>query len=103
MEYGIHDYTYEPGNEVIKTAVFGDGSVMVGSLACNYGGFVGVMFAPARGEYMIGEYESKRKGKPIAGLGTEFIMTFDNPDSIDVVIAALESAKEELILEQSKA
>lgn len=96
MTYGFTDIEYEDG-EVIKSAVMGDGSVRVTDILLNEDGFVGVALSSAPDNKVIGEkLNPEAEGKPVTGLGIEFQMLFDKPESIDVVIQRLQAARDHL-------
>lgn len=97
MKYGLQDIEYDDG-ETIKSIVLGDGTTRVTSLVKNDDGLVGVSFSPAPQNKIVGnDIDLDRVGSPVTGLGIHTQVLFDNPDSIDVVIARLEDAKKYLL------
>ena len=96
MEYGIQTLDYEDG-ESIASAVMGGGNIRVSDIQKNAAGFVGVAFSPAPDNKIIGNGLGPNRGLPVTGMDIKFQMLFDNPDSIDVVMARLLAAKDTLL------
>lgn len=70
---------------------FGYGDIIVGPLLASDQG-IHLLFTQSNSHYDIGEYtEDEQDNEP------DVIMTFDNPDSIDVVIKGLQRAKEAMV------
>ena len=70
---------------------FGYGDIIVGPLLASDQG-IHLLFAQSNSHYDIGEYtKDEQDNEP------DVIMTFDNPDSNDVVIKGLQRAKEAMV------
>lgn len=99
MKYGIQTLEYKDG-EKIPSAIMGDGSVGVVDILKNKEGFVGVAFYPAPQNTVIGEFiNPEAHGKPVTRLGIKVQLLFDKAESIDVVVAKLQAARESLTAE----
>ncbi len=94
--YGIQHLEYGNG-EKIHSAVMGSGSVKVTDILLNDDGFVGVAFADAPENKVIGfDLHKDEQNGSMLNKGYKIQMLFDNPDSIDVVISKLNDAKKSL-------
>ena len=101
MKYGFEIIEYENGKPV-PSAIFGDGTIRVSTSLPNGDGFTGVVFSHAPNNKTIGAHiDHESEGKAInEAFDLEYHLLFDNPDSIDVVIVHLETAKANLLENQ---
>ena len=95
MKYGYSDIFYENGDS-IPTVTLGNGSVNVHSLASIGGGQSGIAFSDRGCVGEIGEDTTSSDAAFTNDLGVYMQILFTNPDSIDVMIEKLQTAKEYL-------
>lgn len=92
--YGFKILKYDDFEKPTPSIVFGGGNIKVTSYLLNYDGFSGVGFREVVIPKEIGSSDNSRIGDIINQDDISFQMMFDNVKSIDVVIDALERAKD---------
>lgn len=95
--YGFTKVDFD-GGDPIHAMIFGSGNIAVTDitqLSINDTLLHGVAFSDApTGTEVSEEILEELQGEPVASLDPKFVMLFDNPNSIDVVIRKLQAAKE---------
>lgn len=95
-KYGFCKTTYSDGS-VVPTLVFGGGNIKVTSFLKNEDDETGVGFSEVKEAKEVGYLDMTKYGDEVNTKEMGFQFMFDNADSIDVVIDALNRAKAELI------
>lgn len=100
-KFGLIDVEYEINEEgEVKTypsVTMGDGSVAVSDVGIDGHGFAGIAFGEGEGKGVAVDIDVE-PGTRLGSIKADFLLRFNNPRSIDVVIQALERAKVSLVV-----
>lgn len=102
--YGFKELNYADIDKITPSVILGNGSVRVTTVYNPVTNTTGVSFCPAEENRIVGR-EFVKDGTPcdkqedpdFDSKNAKFQILFDNPDSIDVVIARLNEAKRRLL------
>jgi len=95
-EYGFYKIQYE-GMEPVKSITIGDGSVLISGIALDSDGFASVAFSCDKGRG-VGVSEDVPEGTLLKDyMGVDFMLRFDNPLSVDVLMEKLVDCKKYLL------
>lgn len=97
VKYGFVEVSYD-GVDPIKSVTFGDGSLCVTDVKVDGYGFSGISITEGLENRGVGgDMTDLVAGKVGESITPDIILRFNNPASIDVVIAKLNQARKHLI------
>ena len=96
-EYGVHKMQYGDMTPVDAISI-GDGSVLMLGIVKDDTGFASVGFACGEGDGVVGVEKPEMSGKLLCDdMKVDFLLRFDNPLSVDVLIEKLVDCKRYLL------